>query len=276
MVMRILAALLVAVTVAGVCLAQAPEAPAFDVVSIKPSASGRQDSPSYVRPGGVYTGENMTVRQLIRTAYGVHGDQIAGGPGWIDTDRFDVVGKAPGFATAPAFLDRARLMLRKALADRFQLTLLPERREIPVYGLVIARNDGRLGPQLIRAEMERCQGPMTAVPAAPGAPEPSQPMPCDSSFFRPGHIGSRAVEMATLVSHLSRYADRLVVDRTGLTGKLDSDLQWTQEALTIAGTGASSVTLATALREQLGLRLASQRATVDVLVVSRVERPAAD
>ena len=274
---HILRALVVVLALgAGVALAQIPDAPAFDVVSVKPNVSGDDRSSSYVQPGGRYSAENMTLRMLIKTAYGVHDDQIAGGPGWIETERFDIVAKAEGYASAATFRDQARVMLRKALADRFRLTLVPERREIPVYGLVIARSDGRLGPQLVRADMERCQGPFTSVPAAPGAPEPSQPMPCDSSFFRPGHVGSRAVELSTLVAHLSRFADRLVVDRTGLAGRFDSDLQWSQEALTVTSTSVSGVTLATALQEQLGLKLESQRTIVDVLVVARVERPAAD
>ncbi len=101
-------------------------------------------------------------------------------------------------------------------------------------------------------------------------------MPCDSLFFQPGHVGSRAVEFPTLVTYLSRFTDRLVVDRTGLAGKFDSDLQWSPEALTVTSTSASGISLATALQEQLGLKLDSQRAIVDVLVITRVERPAAD
>jgi uncharacterized protein (TIGR03435 family) len=261
---------------AGVPLAQSPDAPAFDVVSVRPNVSGDEKTASYVQPGGRYTAENMTLRMLMKTAYGVHDDQIAGGPGWIETERFDIVARAEGYAAAATFRDQARVMLRKVLADRFRLTLVPERREIPVYGLVFARSDGRLGPQLVRADMARCQGPSTSVPAAPGAPEPSQPMPCDSLFFQPGHVGSRAVEFSTLVTYLSRFTDRLVVDRTGLAGKFDADLQWSPEALTVTSTSASGISLATALQEQLGLKLDSQRAVVDVLVITRVERPAAD
>jgi uncharacterized protein (TIGR03435 family) len=76
--------------------------------------------------------------------------------------------------------------------------------------------------------------------------------------------------------HLSRFSDRLVVDRTGLAGPFDSDLQWTQESLTVSSRGATGIALATAVQEQLGLKLEPQRATVDVLVVARVDRPSAD
>jgi uncharacterized protein DUF3738 len=120
---------------------------------------------------------------LIKTAYGVHDDQIVGGPEWIDTARFDLTAKAADTTpSATAFRDQARLMLRRALEDRFNLALVRDRREIPVYALVISKSDGRLGSQLVR----------------------------------------------------SGWADRLVVDRTRLSGRFDWDLQWTQAALSAA------------------------------------------
>ena len=95
------------------------------------------------------------------------------------------------------------------------------------------------------------------------------------SFLRPTHVGARGAEIATLITHLRSGADRVVVDRTGLRGRFDWDLQWTREPLTVAGL-SSGVTLFTALREQLGLRLDAQRGVVDVLVIERVEKPSAD
>jgi hypothetical protein len=183
-------------------LTQTPDTPAFDVVSVKPNVSGDENSSSCVQPGGRYTAANMTVRMLIRTAYGVHGDQIAGGPGWIDTERFDIVAKAEGYASGAAFRDQARVMLRKALADRFRLTLVPE---------------------LVRSDMERCQGPVTSLPAAQGAAEPSPAMPCDSSFFRAGHIGARAVEFPTLVTRLGRHARHRAAGTIGVEAGVTAD-----------------------------------------------------
>src|SRR5262245_66662852 len=80
--------------------AQAPNVPAFDVASVKPSRSADTESSSMVAPGGRYVATNITVRQLIRIAYGLHETQVVGGPDWIGTERFDIEGKAPGFATA--------------------------------------------------------------------------------------------------------------------------------------------------------------------------------
>ena len=166
-------------------------------------------------------------------------------------------------------------MLRPMLADRFKLTVRHERREIPVYALVVARDDGRFGPQFTRADASRCDGPDVAVVPAAGALEPGQPLPCNMSFLRPLHVGARGAEVSTLVTHLRNSADRVVVDRTGLTGRFDWDLQWTGDPLAIAAAG-SGVSLFTAVREQLGLRLEGQRAVVDVLVVERAEKPAPD
>jgi uncharacterized protein (TIGR03435 family) len=250
---------------------------AFDVVSVKPNVSGDERSASYVQPGGRYTASNATVRMLIKTAYGVHDDQIVGGPDWIETARFDVTAKAADTTpAASAFRDTARLMLRRALEERFQLALVRERREIPVYGLAVARSDSRLGPQLIRSDSRSCEGPWTSVPIAPGLPEPNPPSPCNSGFSRAGHLAARAVEFSTLVTQISGWADRVVVDRTGLSGRFDWDVQWTQSALSTSPTDPPGVSLATAIQEQLGLKFESRRAPLDVLVVARVERPMPD
>jgi uncharacterized protein (TIGR03435 family) len=255
----------------------AAQQPAFDVVSVKPNVSGDERSASYVQPGGRYTASNATVRMLIKTAYGVHDDQIVGGPEWIDTARFDLTAKAADTTpSATAFRDLARLMLRRALEDRFNLALARDRREIPVYALVISRSDGRLGSQLVRSDSRTCDGPWTSVPIAPGLPEPNPASPCNSGFSRSGHVAARAVEFSTLVTQISGWADRLVVDRTGLSGRFDWDLQWTQAALSTAATDSPGVSLATAIQEQLGLKFESRREPTDVLVVARVERPMPD
>ena len=251
--------------------------PAFEVASIKPNVSGAEATASYVQPGGRYTASNVTLRMLMKTAYQIHDTQIVDGPGWIDVDRFDVSAKAAEApSTTAAFIEPARLMLRPMLADRFKLVVRNERREIPVYGLMAARGDGGFGPQFQRTDPTSCDGPERAVlvPAAGGA-EPGQPLPCNMSFLRPTHVGARGAEIATLISHLRSGADRVVVDRTGLAGRFDWDLQWTREALA-ASASPTGVSLFTAVREQLGLRLDAQRDLVDVLVIERVEKPTPD
>lgn len=258
--------------------AQTPDAPVFEVVSVKTNDSGTLNSSSLVMAGGRYQATNATLRTMIRTAWQVHDDQIVGGPDWMGVDRFDLTGKAAGNPPLQGFIIQARLMLRAALMDRFKLTLRPERREIPVYALVVARTDRRTGPQLARTDLESCSGPPRPVPVAPGAPEPSDATPCDSAFSRPAHLSGRGRDAATLITQIGQWADRVIVDRTGLTGRYDWDLQWTPEARSPALTTApiAGVPFVTALQEQLGLKLESQRAPVDVLVIERAERPTPD
>jgi uncharacterized protein (TIGR03435 family) len=266
----LIARLAAAVLGVSALAAQTPGAPAFEVASIKHNVSGAEATASYVLPGGRYVATNVTLRMLIKTAYQVHDTQIVEGPGWLDVDRFDVSAKAAETPTAQAFIERARLMLRPLLADRFKLVLRGERREIPIYGLVPARRDGEFGPQFARTDAGGCDGLDKAVQPAAGAAEPGQPLPCNMSFQRPAHAGARGAEISTLVTHLRNGADRVVVDRTGLTGRFDWDLQWLPDPLTADVAGAS---LFTAVREQLGFRLEAQRELVDVLVVASVERP---
>jgi uncharacterized protein (TIGR03435 family) len=101
-------------------------------------------------------------------------------------------------------------------------------------------------------------------------------LPCGGGFSRAAHIGGRGVEFSTLVTSLSSWVDRVVIDRTGLSGKFDWDLQWTPEALTTAASPQGSLSIFTALSDQLGFKLEPQRDSVDVLVVERVERPLPD
>src|SRR5215831_1616650 len=126
--------------------AQPPKELAFDVAAIKPAGDTQEFSFSMVQPGGRYVGQNMSLRLLIKTAYGVHDSQIVGGPSWIGSDHWDINAKAEGYKDATTFRDQARLMVRPLLADRFKLVFHHEQREIPVYALVVARANGDLGP----------------------------------------------------------------------------------------------------------------------------------
>lgn len=266
--------------------AQAPKAteqavPAFDVAAIKPNTSGEPEFGSYVEPGGRYTAKNVTLRTLIKTGYGVHDSQIAGGPSWMDTDRWDVTAKAEGYEKmpSPAFRDTARLMVRPLLADRFKLSLRHESRELPVYALVVAKANGDFGPLFRRNDERECSEPVPPLQPVEGAKEPAVPLPCGADMFRPGHLAARAMTLNNILVALARFStiDRVVVDRTGLTGKFDWEIQWTPEALS-AGTPAANDGLSVfqAFRDQAGLKLDARKALVDVLVIDHVERPATD
>jgi uncharacterized protein (TIGR03435 family) len=107
--------------------------PVFDVVSIKPNTSGDTRVTNRVQPGGRYTATNITLRQLIRDAYRVQEFQVVGGPGWMSSDRFDIVAKAEGNPSV-GLIARMRQTL---LTDRFKVVTHTETRELPVYALIV-------------------------------------------------------------------------------------------------------------------------------------------
>jgi uncharacterized protein (TIGR03435 family) len=245
--------------------AQAPTVPAFEVASVKINKSGDSNGGSSVRPGGRYIATNITLRALVRSAYGLlHDDQLSGGPSWINSQRFDIIAKAEGNPSTEVFRDQARLMLRALLADRFKLKVHNETRELPIYTLVIAKRDGKLGTQLRLSNLANCQ-------AASARPDSNVP-PCGGGFARTGHVAARALGFSVLVTAVSNVADRPVVDRTGLTGTFDWDLQWTPVQSLIAESTSDEISLVTALQEQLGLKLEAARGPVKVLVIDRAER----
>ena len=270
--------LIAVVAVASVAMlrAQTPAAPAFDVTSIKPNHSSETDYGSYVQPGGRYLAVNITLRMLMRIAYGVHESQIIGGPSWMDTDRFDVTGKAEGYPDAGKFRDVARLMLRPLLTDRFKLVLRRDARELPVYAMVVAK-PGEFGPKLHRNDDTDCTIVAAPVPADPAAPLPPASVPCGAEMFTNGYLRARAVAIPNLAISLTRFADRVVVNETGLTGKFDWDLFWLPDSLALSvAQPIEGPSMFSAFRDQAGLKLEPRRSVVDVLVVESAAHPESD
>jgi len=260
--------------VAALATAQAPGPPSFDVASIKPSPAGGGDQYlSTVQPGRYIAG-NVTLRLLMRIAYGVHDSQIIGGPAWMNTDHFDVTAKADGYPDAAAFRDQARLMLRPLLTDRFKLTLRREQRELPIYAMVVAKA-GELGPQLRRDDGIGCATPKPAIPR-PGAPDGGTLLVCGGEIFSSALLVGRALPLSTLALTATRVTDRVVVDETRLTGKFDWHLFWLPDDRALNDARISGPSMFTAFLEQAGLKLESRRRQVEVLVVERAERPEPD
>jgi uncharacterized protein (TIGR03435 family) len=250
----------------------------FEVASIKPAAPdarGRSIRPS---PGGRVTISNMPLKELMTLAWRIQPYQIVGGPPWLDSAAFDISAKAQDTLKEGDM----QLLLQSLIEDRFQVVHHKETRELPIYALVVARKDGRLGPKLTETKEGGCTTLDPARPQPP--PEPGQPLPRNCGQMQAGLKMIRAVgiQMSLLTPMLSRLLGRTVVDKTGLTGKYDLDIEWTfDEAIVLQlppdvpkpvsdGSGPS---IFTALQEQLGLKLESQKGPVEVLVIDRAEKP---
>ena len=227
----------------------------FEVASVKPNTSGSQNSNMELHPGGRVTGTNVALGGLLRTVFNLQPHQLVNAPEWIDTARFDIEAKPDREystredALAPELL----AMLRNLFADRFKLIAHREMRDTPVYALVKARTDGRLGPQMrpstVDCEAVRCRISTNA-----------------------GRITGTGTTLSELMRRLSPTVGRPVVDRTGLSGSYDLELQWSPDPT--ADTAGPSIF--TAIQEQLGLKLESQRAPIEVLVIDRLELPTPD
>ena len=286
-VLRTLGIIAVAVMGLDARTIQTPETPAFEVASVKPSKSENGRGASFP-PGGRFTATDLTPRELIALAYDIPNPfrniRISDGPGWIDSARFDIVAKGEANSSP----ERVRLMLRALLANRFKLVARNQVRERPIYALVLARSDRRLGPQLRRSDLD-----CAARGNAPLAPIPSDPNVAPPCVMRqsPGHIVASATTMSNFVAMgLSRFVeDRLVVDRTGLTGRFDLSLEWTPASRGFgpppvlppglpepAPPHADGPSIFTAVEEQLGLKLQPTTGAVEVLVIEHVEHPTED
>ncbi len=266
----------------SIVMAQAPavdmEKLRFEVASVKPNKSADQNSSLRLQPGGRIVATNVAVRLLIRNLYNVQAYQIVGAPDWIESERFDIEAKAdreyPPQADAPA--PELLAMMRNLLAERFKLAVHHESREQPVYALVAARADNALGPQLRRVDVDCAAEAARAMAARRGGapPPPADPnkMPQCGTRVRPGHLMARGATLQQLTRSLSQFLGRTVVDRTNLSGTFDIDLEWAPEETA----DAKGPSIFTAVQEQLGLKLNSERAAVEVLVIDRVERPDPD
>jgi uncharacterized protein (TIGR03435 family) len=247
----------------GCGLAAGAQAPvAFEAATIKRNLSNSAGMETLFMAGG-FRAQNHPVRELIRYAYEVQSYRIVGGPDWIRAERFDVIGRAAGDVPRGAL----SAMLQTLLADRFKLRAHLEVREMPIYALVAARSDRRPGAQLTPGSAARCRPPGPGVPSW----EAGKPPRCGALLSNPGVAMGYSVTLKQLADFLAETVDRSVVDRTGLSETFDLDLKWAPGLIDEKAPG-----LFTALQEQLGLRLESQRGPVEVLVVDDVEHPTPD
>jgi uncharacterized protein (TIGR03435 family) len=251
---------------------------AFEVASIKPTSVldfVRRRPPSPDR----FIRQSITLSQLVAYAYDVTAFHVEGGDEWTRTSRFDVEAKAAERPNA----DQMRTMVKGLLAERFRLRLHTETKELPRYGLLKARADGRLGDRLRPSNFD-----CAAIASAPDYLQPSgllaggEVPPC-IVMLRVNGSGTPTITMrGTSISRLARVledrAGRVIIDKTELGGAYDVDFEWELPSRSGAPTTLprEGLSLFTVLEEQLGLKLESERGPVDVLVIDHVERPTPD
>ena len=292
--------------------AQTPVTPGFDVASVKPSdpnpTNGILGSIPSMRPQGRtgFAVSNMPFRMLVPMAYGVQDFQIIGGPSW-QSNKFDIIAKAAEGTTQST--QELLPMMKTLLADRFKMKTHTETREMATYALVIARSDGKLGPD-IKPSTSDCSNPAETQKRAEelakgggagifaaltkGETIPCTMMPALNPSNPGAGFGLRAngQQVSALTQMLTQATGRVVNDRTGLTGLYDWELRFDpqvfmamlpQLGINLPGVGANaaatpsdSPSLLTALQEQLGLKLDSQKGPVEVLVIDSAELPQPD
>lgn len=248
--------------------------PSFEVVSVRINRSNAEGQSMRLQPGGRAVVTNTPLRPLILTAYELLPQQLAGGPPWIDSERFDIVAQAnqnllPSLPGGPP--GSAQLALQRLLADRFGLKVHTEKREFDIYALVIARDDRRLGPRMTPAKVD-----CAALMAAYGRGEGPLPARSECGFSGgPGRVSARGASLQMFArTMLANAAGQIVEDRTGLTDWFDFDLEYAVEPGAAAETrGREGASLFTALEEQLGLKLQPVRGPVDVLVIDSAQMP---
>jgi uncharacterized protein (TIGR03435 family) len=259
----------------------------FEVATVRQNKSGERGPSFFPRPGR-FSAENATLQELIMFAYELQAFEIFGGPSWATSDRFDIAAtlQPPPTGSDPRDLPpRNRHLLRALLAERFKLVVHEERREMPVYSLVLARPDRTLGERLHPFEGKCMDG---AVPEDLRAPWLTTPDPSKGSrpwcilFTGMGRLSARGILLSDLTRSLATFpaVRRRVIDRTGLAGQFDVDMEWTPLTFGPAAPGVpndrppeTGPNLFTALQEQLGLKLESAQKAVSVLVIDSVNQP---
>lgn len=258
--------------------------PSFEVASIKRNLSTQQGGGGGPR-GDRFVVTNVPVRTLINIAFrppkgNLLNQQIVGGPDWMRSDRFDIEAKMPGsFPSLP--YEQIQLMVQSLLEDRFQLKAHRDTRELPVYQLVVANGGLKMKPADDQAAPDAAQG---FIDFASGEEEGNKPLPRGAMRLTTGSsdtiLSANAVQVSSLVTLLQGSSDRIIIDKTNLTGRFDIHFRFHRDTApsTPAQDGAPSPaapaapSIFTAIQD-LGLKLESARAPLDVVIIESVQKP---
>jgi uncharacterized protein (TIGR03435 family) len=217
----------------------------FEVASVRPNRSGSLNTRIDLMEGGRLRITNASLKTLVRNAYGLQAFQFDGGPAWLDTDMYDIEAKTG----RQEKITEAELpaLLQSLLADRFHLKTHWESREATVYALRIDKGG---------LKMKASGGDET-------------PLVDTGRGVNRMHIKGVGQPLSVLTQNLANRLGRIVTDRTGLTGKFDFAIEWDPQS----DAEAAGPSLFTVLKEQLGLRLDTEKGHMDVLVVDSAEKP---
>jgi len=240
--------------------AYAQDAPAFEVASITPCEPGTPEPAGqsggmvrFVFPGGRFQANAVTVQFLFEWAYGIQPFQHSGGPSWFNSDRYDVIAKAGGSATEP----RIKLMLRALLSERFRLQFHRESKSLPAYVISL----GKAAPKLSVPKDDETYSLQITPRTDPDTRMVSY------------HVVATRYSLAQLTDIFARQLGRVIVNNTGFDGDLDFTLDLSPDENRPNPLDPSIII--TALREQLGLAVKAQNASVEFLVIDYAEKVAA-
>ncbi len=274
--------------------AEAAAPQSFEVASIKPSAEDDRKATVGIAPGGRYTASGITIKFLIQQAYDVKDFQVTAGPGWLNSERYDIVAKAE---TPEINRERIRALLQSLLAERFNFKFHRETKELPVYALVVGKGEPKLHKSETQTDLTESGGEPKVPSATAGAPAHGglvrgRMLGVQEGALirmRRGMVVAQMAGISDLVSILAQQLGRPVVDKTGLTGRYDFKLEWTPDeamrGLTPFGEGSNQdvapvtdagSSIFTAVQEQLGLKLESQKGSAEFIVIDQIARPSPD
>jgi len=230
--------------------------PVLEVATIRPTDPSTTDDSIGIH-GRHFSVQDKTVEFLLTFAYGLQKQQVLGAPGWLSSDRYDVEG-VPDVEGQPS-VKQMQSLVRKLLADRFNLKFHWDKKEMSVYAITVAK----AGPK-----MTKSLGDPNGLPNENGGRDAN------------GRVDRYSnVSMQDFAFILQFFLDRPVVDQTGLAGRYDFVLRWLPNDASVASLadpGTASPGIFTAVEEELGLKLEPVRAPADVMVIDRVDRPSAN
>ncbi|KAA6462002.1 TIGR03435 family protein [Acidobacteria bacterium AB60] len=260
--------------------------PKYEVASIKPSVSSDAKSGMsrmLLMPDGMKI-EGVPLQMVLRVAFGVEDDRLVGLPSWARSSRYDMEAKvsaddAPRFEKLKG--EERNAMLLPVLEERMGLKYHHETRELPVYNLIIARGGAKL--------TESKSPPLPLIPGSSKPTDPKEPMAGGRMMMSPGRIEAEGATLEMLAHGLSAQVGHTVANKSGLTGRYDYTLEWTPDNASPPPPGgpggpglpgkmdasneATQVSLFTAIQEQLGLKLESEKGKVDVIVIDHIDQP---